>query len=114
MVSWLKKALPSSNGERARKEATCAWLAKSFPALNELMTVTRFEGKARQTSTLSIFAEAAAFKARLCDRDSDNVLFMTADTFLGVLEALEAALQSGTGDWREDKWAKDRKRGKNS
>jgi hypothetical protein len=112
LMKWLKKALPSLNGKGARKEAACPWLAERCPALHELMTITMDEGKPRVTTTISLFTEGTAWKCRVQDRQTENVLFLTGESFLGVLDALEGVLQSGAGDWREDKWARDRKKTK--
>lgn len=72
-----------------------------YPALAEYLTLLFVEGKRRQTATLTLFCELGQFKCCLADRDEGTVLFRSAKSFAGVLEAMEGCLTDGTADWRE-------------
>lgn len=78
-----------------------------YVALGEYLTTDRWpNGDMRLTSTLSLFVDDGVWKVCLNDRQEELVLFATGDSMLGVLEALEATLRAGTGDWRRSMWSK--------
>lgn len=73
-----------------------------WPLLYEHLTSTQWEdGKNRETSTVLLFAEGGVFKACLNDRAEGRVVFLADQSFLGVLDALEAGLRVGPLDWRQ-------------
>jgi len=72
-----------------------------YPAIWDFLTCDKHsDGKARQRSTLTVFADLGAWKASLNDRDAKCSGFVASDTFCGVLKALEEQLADGTLDWR--------------
>jgi len=74
---------------------------KSYPSLFEQLTSREFgKGEPRKTSSLSIFADNGAWKAFLNERNDAMSLCVSADSFTGVLDVLEAALGSSDPDWR--------------
>lgn len=74
---------------------------KRFPAVAEYMTCSLDEGKARRTTTFNLFFEEGVFKVFANDRETNYALCVTADTFAGLWEALEARLASDEPGWRE-------------
>jgi hypothetical protein len=74
-----------------------------YPALWEWLTLSIVDGRPVETATCTLFAEEGMLKACICDRDGDRSFFRAATTFLGLLEALEGALASGSADWRPRK-----------
>lgn len=86
-----------------------AWgddLAHEFPLLREYLCTTRWDdGKPRQTATLLLVTEMGAWKACLNDRACSRSLWVTAESYQGVLRAVEDALGSATPGWRPvQKW----------
>lgn len=73
------------------------------PCLAAWMTETETNGRARITASLTLFTEDGKVKAALADRDGGYVLFRSAETTEGLLDALEEALSSGKADWRASK-----------
>lgn len=79
-------------------------LAAAHPALWEYLTVDVFEdGTERQTSTLLLFAERGLIKGCLKDRSVNRALWASAATVTGLLEVLEEALSTESGDWRAER-----------
>jgi hypothetical protein len=76
----------------------------SFPGLLEMMTLPAMpDGRAREGSTLLVFAADGVFKGCLNDRDNGLVAWASAGTVQEVLEALERGLQADTLEWRAQK-----------
>jgi len=77
-------------------------LNKKFPQLVEHLTCDEWEdGTARETSTISIFAEQGAIKLALNDRAMKRSAYLTAETLEQALHGLETGLAKGTLDWRQ-------------
>lgn len=77
---------------------------KKYPALVDNMTSRRSQdGCERQTLTILLFAERGRWGACLRDREAGQVCFVTALEMQGVLDAAEAVLATGEGDWRAEK-----------
>jgi len=74
-----------------------------FPALWEYLTCQLVGDKGRLTSTLIVSCEDGQVKLCLSDRETNQVLWKSSKTVLGVLEAIEEALATGTAEWRERK-----------
>jgi hypothetical protein len=89
-----------------------ARLPALYEFLAEQMTA---EGFPRVTSTLQVSCEDSLWKVALTDRAQkggtfDYKLWRSGDTLFNALEALDAALQSGTADWRKfPKWVAPRR-----
>lgn len=109
VASFVKRLVPLADGDLHGERAVDDDMARDYPALYEYLTLDWLEGAARETATLGVSVDAGQFKARLADRDAGLVTFVSSDTFLGVLEALEGRLAAGTADWRRDQYAKDKK-----
>lgn len=72
-----------------------------YPTLIEYMTVDAYDdGAARETTTLTIFAEEGGLKACVKDREGDRVAFVTGDSFEAILGAVERGLADDSLDWR--------------
>lgn len=74
-----------------------------YPTLHDFLTLTGWGGKQRKTGTILVFAEDGKWKACVNDRDGGNYCFGSADSFSGLLEALERGLKGGSLDWRASK-----------
>jgi len=72
-----------------------------WPCLVLLLTATLDDdGHARETATLTLVAEGGLWKAGVRDRTANASLWRSGSTVMGVFDALEAALEAGTADWR--------------
>lgn len=76
--------------------------AEAYPALYEYMTATTFEGKARQTSTLSMFVRGDRFVAILNDREEGYSLWAESEEQGRLLGLLEASLKLPDPPWRRN------------
>lgn len=75
-----------------------------YPGLWEFLRVTAWpDGSPRETGSLLLFDDQGVPKARLVDRDLDEVLFVAGDSVEGLLATLERVLTEGGGDWRRQK-----------
>lgn len=102
MAKFLGSAKAKPTTVKAGLAAVDAEMSKQYPALMEFMTITVNDDKTpRETATVLIFAEAGLFKGCLSDRETQQTLWASSDTFEGLLEALEAMLQSGSPQWRQ-------------
>lgn len=77
--------------------------AREFPALYQLLSVAKRDGRYRAGARLSIFADDGVLKASIWDPDTSMVWFTKLECFQGALEAIEAILQRQGGEWRERK-----------
>lgn len=112
MAQFVKRLVPVAEGEVVHERAVDEEFARNYPALAEYLTCDWLEGAVRETSTLGISVDAGQWKARLADRDTGLVTFVSSDGFYAVLDALEGRLARGEADWRRDQFAKPKKRGK--
>lgn len=75
--------------------------AESYPGLHEFLGLSKLpDGSPRARSKLTVFYDGPVFKASLTEPDSECSAFVTSESFLGVLAALEDAIQSDSLDWR--------------
>lgn len=72
----------------------------SYPTLFDFLSLQGMGGKARKTGTLTVFLADGKFKGSLNDREESYTGFASADSFTGLLEALDKGLKSGHLDWR--------------
>jgi len=77
-----------------------SWEGKHSEIMAFLTDVAYDDGTPRELSTISLFVEDGMFKAALNDKDMRRSLYVTAESMLGALGALEATLLRGGGDWR--------------
>jgi len=73
---------------------------RKWPTLSDFLTLTGWSGKQRKSGTMLLFAEDGKWKACINDRDGGYYAFLSADSFLGLLDASEASLKGGGLDWR--------------
>lgn len=99
--SWVVSTrAPSGAGWRAASDAA---FASVYPVLADYLTLTGMNGKDRKTATMLVFCEDGRWKACLNDRETCYYAFVSADSFTGLLEAVETGLKSGGHDWRQSK-----------
>jgi len=103
VAKFVQKRVRPAGDEAVGPEAVDSAFEADWPALHEHLTLDWCEGKRRTTSTLTVFVDAGRWKGSLRDRDNGLVLFVSADSFLGVLGSLERAVVSGDGDWRDER-----------
>jgi hypothetical protein len=102
MSKFLKNVKAAKKIDKdASHAATDKEFAKDHPAICEFMTLRKDDsGTIRKTSSLLIFCEDGQWKACLSEREEELTLWASADSLAGLLEALEATLQSPTPQWR--------------
>lgn len=88
---------------RAVRAAVDPEAERRFPAIWEYLTCCLVNDKGREPATLIICCEEGQVKLCMSDRDSNQVLWRSAETVLEALDALERALAGGAKDWRERK-----------
>jgi hypothetical protein len=110
VASFIKRHIAMAEGEVCSERAVDEEFARNYPALAEYLTIDWLEGERRETATLGISVDAGQWKARLADRDSGLVTFVSGDGFYAVLDALEGRLARGEADWRRDQYAKPKRK----
>jgi hypothetical protein len=79
-------------------------MAEALPALYQLLCLAKDEAKKfRPGATLTLYADQQRLKACIHDRHTCQVWFYTLDGSELILEALDAALRDGKGEWRQKK-----------
>jgi len=74
-----------------------------YPKLLAHLSDTAWDdGKPRKTSTLLLLVENARWKAFFHDRDGKRGFWLSAESWEWLLEALEAAVDSSSTEWRKD------------
>lgn len=73
------------------------------PAVYQLLAHAVKEGHFRAGATLSFFCEMGKLKASIYDRESQMVWFCAISGEGDWVDAVDVALQSGSGEWREKK-----------
>jgi len=76
---------------------------RQWPTLSDFLTLTGWSGKQRKSGTLLLFAEEGKWKACVNDRDGGYYAFLSSESFLGLLGALEDSLKGGGLDWRQSR-----------
>lgn len=94
------RTVSQKKGVVADKEAMLKW-----PGLWEHLTVVEWpdDGGERKTSTITLFMGQQGLTACLSDKANGVTCFANATTLKGLLDELEAAVQSPDTVWREDK-----------
>lgn len=82
---------------------------RRWPCLYQLMTVEEFKGKPRMPASVTLFLADSMLKACVNEKEMGLVGFLSASSFEGLWDGLEASLADDSLDWREDKLK--RKRG---
>lgn len=108
MAEFVKKRVAA--GEKAQSERAADPTPselKRWPALLEYLTLAVLDGSPRQTATVLTFCEDGRFKACFRDREAALIAFVSGDSLLGLLDAIEKGLATDRLDWRAEKvWAK--------
>jgi len=73
---------------------------RDYPATLEYLTCRQLDGRARQTSTLSIFVQDGLWKAFLNERDQGLSLCVTAASWADLMPSLEESLNLPVIPWR--------------
>jgi len=101
MSKFVSRVAATEKGKAAAVKVQDNKLAKDCPALFEYLTLDAWEdGEVRQTATLLLFVEGGQFRGCVNDRENERSLWAGADTFLGLVGALEGRLIDPTADWR--------------
>lgn len=101
VAKWVRKAVERQRSAAEAKSVEGAEWEASHPALWEYMSLEEGEeGKERITSMLCVFSEKGVVKVCLQDRQEALSLWASGQSLVEALDALEAVLQAGTGDWR--------------
>jgi len=80
-----------------------------YPNLYQLLADREIEGVKRDVSKVSIKLCDEGWVCSLTEPASGQVLFSRSDTLLHCFEVLEERLVSGKADWRQDRYAKQRR-----
>ncbi len=101
MAKFVRKAVASVDRRNAALSDEAEKWREAHPAIDEYMTLeTCDDGSPRVVSMLCMFWEAGTFKVALQDRQEGVSLWSAAQSIIEALDALEARLQAGDGDWR--------------
>lgn len=77
---------------------------KDFPATWDLMTTTKLkDGTSVATLTILVFCQDGLWKACVNDRQGEVSSFVSAETALGLLQAIEEGLAGDSLEWRASK-----------
>lgn len=102
-----------ANRRECLSDASRQW-EDTHPAIVEFMTLAALDdGQERETSMLCVLFEDGLYKVALQDRQEGQSLWVSAQSIPEALEALEARLQAGDGEWRQMRGNGERKRGNN-
>jgi hypothetical protein len=103
-VAMLRKPIKPDASVKSLGDFVDERFSGLYPVLAEYLASGSYEdGSLRQTASLTLFTEDGRLKACLSDKDNGRVGFISADSFLGLLEALEVALSEDSMDWRASK-----------
>ena len=101
MAQFVKRAEQARDAAKTGERASDAAFRARYPALYEWLSLDQYDdGQPRETATLLVFLDDGAFKVCLNDRDQGRSLWATGGSFDASLQALEAFLATGEGDWR--------------
>jgi hypothetical protein len=82
--------------------------ALSYPHITEYLITSQWDdGTNRRPSSLSFFVEQGVVKLSLYDKACERSLFVSAESLLGALKTMEAALATSSIPWVA--WKKPRK-----
>lgn len=94
---------PPSRGPEAEFAFDDEEFSQRWPGIFEILARQYYQGKERAVGRLILYSEPEKATLVLCDRETGQVAFYAASTFVAALEGLEKALQNGGADWRKDK-----------
>lgn len=109
-MSYLRQ-VAEVQGRSAGVAARDTVLEGAMPAIHEYLTsMVDVDGGPRVTATLSISTDGDRWLLRLSDRQTAMVCFHAGQSLQEALQGLEERLQAGTADWRQDAFAKAKKK----
>lgn len=101
------------------KERGASTVAKSsddfyalYPLIYRLMTEEKIGDVQRGLSKMGLSLKGEGFVLSLTEPASGQICFSTSDTLIACFEVLERRLRDDEADWRPDKFAKARRKGK--
>jgi len=101
MSQFIRREKATVGGAKGSPPAIDPAFASQHPALLEYLTLDRFDdGSRRETASITLFFGDGSFKACLNDRSNKRVAFVSADSPIAVLGALEKGIQEDSLDWR--------------
>lgn len=104
MAKWVRQVVQRNAAQRESLSALGQRWVDDHPAMWEYLTLdTDDAGKERLTSMLCVFVESGVVKVALQDRQEGLSLWVSAQSIPEALDALEARLQAGDGEWRQSK-----------
>lgn len=108
--------LKKKNKEKTRVKGTYAWddpnMKKKWPNLYDHLAQRAFESKEeRKTSKLSVFTQDGMLKCFLNDYEDEQSVCVSASSWDGLWDALEAILGDPDAEWRPlPDWEKKKKK----
>lgn len=80
-------------------------IAERWPNLREWVRADVWpDGGKRVPGSVLLVTGDGVFKAMLKDADQGLVCWLSADTLEGLFDRIQAVLEDGSGEWRQDKW----------
>jgi len=71
-----------------------------YPALYNLLSAAKLDGKYRPGARLTLFCDSGRLKASVWDECTQQSWYCTLEPAEDVLGEIEALLQAGRGEWR--------------
>lgn len=100
-ISFVRRVAAEAGAGDDARIPTTSEMERQYPALAEYMSLLAWpDGEARETSTLTFVLEDGKLKGCVNDRAAKRSLWRAGDTFVEVLESLEAALKAPQAVWR--------------
>lgn len=84
--------------------ASPSGLMEKFPNIAEFMTAATFEGSSerRDAPTITFWALGGLWKASVKDKAEGLVMFLSADTFLELVQLIELYVLEAEAPWKYD------------
>jgi len=76
-----------------------------YPAVYNLLAASRLDGEERVGASITLFADTGELKCVICDRETEQALFLSLDAGKGLWEQLEAFVRGHSHAWRPSKRA---------
>lgn len=72
-----------------------------YPDLREFLTCPKWaDGSSRALGSLTVFCDDGRLKACVNDKECNRVLFVSAESLEGLLEAIDSQIGNDGADWR--------------
>lgn len=92
-------ARPTPATHKAGSESIPEWY-RQFPAIYEIFKECGKSSKVPLLPSITVFAAGNSVRVCFRDREKKRSLFRTAETPMIALEAIDAAISTGTPGWR--------------